>query len=226
MSLLKNILTDKLQLKFRKRRFEFFKSLLELLDKPAWILDIGGTPKFWIDMGIEDLQDIHLILLNLELLETKIPNFQCVKGDARDLKNFRNQQFDVVFSNSVIEHLGNFDDQKKMADEVQRVGKRYFIQTPNYWFPIEPHYRALGFQYFPRKIKIFFLRHFDVGRMKKIVDKKLAEKEAARIRLLKLNELRKLFPQANLYKEKILILTKSFVMFKWEDSYKKSMRLR
>ncbi len=215
MSLLKNRLTGKLQLKLRRKRFDFFRSLLGLLDKPIGILDIGGTLKFWETMGLEDMNDIHIMLLNLELFETKNPNFRSVKGDARNLKEYKDKQFDIVFSNSVIEHLESFDDQKRMADEARRVGKRYFIQTPNYWFPIEPHYRTIGFQFLPERAKIWAFRHLSVGRMKKITDKKLAEKEAKRLRLLSLTKLRKLFPEANVYKEKILSLTKSIIMYKW-----------
>lgn len=215
MSLLKNRMTDKLQLKLRRKRFDFFKSLLRLVDKPIRILDIGGTFKYWETMDLEDLKDIHITLLNLELFEKKILIFKSVKGDARNLKNYKNQQFDVVFSNSVIEHLESFDDQKKMASETRRVGKRYFIQTPNYWFPIEPHYRVFGFQFLSKRLKTLIFRHFDIGIMKKIADKNLAEKEAKRIRLLNLTKLKKLFPEANIYKEKILGLTKSIIMYKW-----------
>ena len=215
MSLLKNRLTDKLQLKLRRKRFDFFISLLRLVDKPVRILDIGGTFKYWETMGLKDLKDIHITLLNLELFETKNSNFQSVKADAKNLKNYKDQHFDIVFSNSVIEHLESFDDQKKMANEAKRVGKKYFIQTPNFWFPIEPHYRVLGFQFLSKRLKILIFRHFDNRLMKKIADKNLAEKEAKRIRLLNLTELKKLFPEANIYKEKILGLTKSIIMYKW-----------
>jgi len=215
MSLLKNRMTDKLQLKLRRKRFDFFRTLLRLVDKPVRILDIGGTFKYWETMGLEDLKDIHITLLNLELFEKKNSNFQSVKGDAINLKNYKDQQVDIVFSNSVIEHLESFDDQKKMANEAKRVGKKYFIQTPNFWFPIEPHYRVLGFQFLSKRLKILIFRHFDNRLMKKIADKNLAEKEAKRIRLLNLTELKKLFPEANIYKEKILGLTKSIIMYKW-----------
>ena len=57
------------------------------------------------------------------------------------MPEFTTGEFDVVFSNSVIEHVGDFDDQRRMADEVRRVGRRFFVQTPNRWFPLEVHTR-------------------------------------------------------------------------------------
>ena len=60
---------------------------------------------------------------------------------------FKDKSFDAVFSNSVIEHVGTFEDQKMMANEVIRVTNFYFIQTPNLYFPIEPHFLVPFFQF-------------------------------------------------------------------------------
>ncbi|MBC8844888.1 class I SAM-dependent methyltransferase, partial [Escherichia coli] len=73
---------------------------------------------------------------------------------ATDLSEIDDQQFDIVFSNSVIEHLYTWENQEKMAKEVLRVGKYHFIQTPNYWFPIEPHWVFPFFQFLPKSIRI------------------------------------------------------------------------
>ena len=126
--------------KFRKRRFKFFKQILDNSAKPVHILDIGGTQNYWVQMGIKDSDEIVITILNTEIIETKFPNFTYIQGDARNLKIFKDKQFDIVFSNSVIEHLDGFDDQKSMAKEIMRTGKTYFIQTPNYYFPFEPHF--------------------------------------------------------------------------------------
>ncbi|MGL1255153.1 methyltransferase domain-containing protein, partial [Vibrio parahaemolyticus] len=85
-------------------------------------------------------------LLNLEKEEVTNPQFQSITGNATDLSGINDQQFDIVFSNSVIEHLYTWENQEKMAKEVLRVGKYHFIQTPNYWFPIEPHWVFPFFQ--------------------------------------------------------------------------------
>ncbi|WP_255695553.1 methyltransferase domain-containing protein [Rhodohalobacter sp. 614A] len=57
--------------------------------------------------------------------------FQYVQGDALDMHMFEDKSFDVVFSNSVIEHVGSFENQRRFADEVRRVGKAYWVQTPD-----------------------------------------------------------------------------------------------
>ena len=63
-------------------------------------------------------------------------------------------EFDIVFSNSVIEHVGDFWKQKLFSSEIQRVGKRYFVQTPSFWFPYEPHTLIPFYQFFPVNIKM------------------------------------------------------------------------
>ena len=52
---------------------------------------------------------------------------------------FSTNQFDIVFSNAVLEHTGCRSSQAAFLKEVCRVGKRFFITTPNRWFPIEHH---------------------------------------------------------------------------------------
>ena len=135
-------------------------------------------------------------------------------GDARDMSQFGDGQYDIVFSNSLIEHVGNYNEQKKVADEIIRIGKRYFVQTPNYYFPIEPHFLCPFFQYLPSRLKVFLLCHFNLGWYKKIKDCQKATEIADSIRLLKEYELKQLFPDANIYREKVLGLTKSFIMYK------------
>jgi len=119
-----------------------------------------------------------------------------------------NKSFDLVFSNSVIEHLYTFENQIKMASEIERVGKRYFIQTPNKYFPIEAHYALPFAQYLPKNILYFLLTKTKVSRMI-LWDKDLARQYLEEIRLLNEKEMRQLFPEAHILKEKALALTKS-----------------
>ncbi len=126
---------------------------------------------------------------------------------------FASKSFDVIYSNSIIEHIGRFEDQTRMANEVRRVGKRYFLQTPNRWFPIEPHFLFPFFQFLPVSIRVFLLRNFPLGWIGKIPDAKRAREIVKSIRLLDRKELRELFPGAHFYEEKFFGLTKSFVVY-------------
>jgi len=213
MNFLKNKIIYHLQIRLRNKRNLFFFSLIMPITQPLSILDLGGTVEFWKNTDLINHNNVHITLLNLQLFKSEYSNIESVVGDARNLQIFEDNEFDVVFSNSVIEHVGDFDDQQKMANEIQRVGKAYFVQTPNYYFPIEPHYRAIGFQFLPYRIKVFVLKNFGVGRMKRIRNKNLAVNEAKRIRLLKLKELKYFFPQSNIFKEKFLGFTKSLIVY-------------
>jgi 2-polyprenyl-3-methyl-5-hydroxy-6-metoxy-1,4-benzoquinol methylase len=105
--------------------------LLRDLKGPVRILDIGGTQSFWDLMTTGEPLEAEITLLNIQHQRVTSNRFISAAGDARDLPQFASGSFDVVFSNSVIEHVGSYDDQRRMADEVMRIGRRYFVQTPN-----------------------------------------------------------------------------------------------
>lgn len=122
-------------------------------------------------------------------------------------------EFDIVFSHSVIEHVGGFNDQHRMAEEIKRVGKRFFLQTPNRYFPIETHFLFPLFQFFPLYFKKFLVSHFDIGWYKRTHDWRQAMEVINSVRLLDEKELKELFPGANIYRERLLGFTKSFIVF-------------
>jgi hypothetical protein len=207
-----NTRKDSIVNKWRKKRFSVFTQLIEDLPKPVRILDVGGTENFWIQMGFTDSSLAEIIILNEEKIPISYENFKYIQGDARDLGAYKDDEFDIVFSNSVIEHVGVFSNQKKMADEVVRVGKTYFVQTPNYYFPIEPHFLFPFFQFLPYSIKIFLVRNFKLGWFTKCGTREEAEALIGSVRLLKEKELEKLFSSGKIMKEKFLFLTKSFMV--------------
>jgi SAM-dependent methyltransferase len=206
--------------RMRRRRFAFFLSLLESVDRPLTILDVGGTQQFWDIMGRDSLTGAQVTLLNVTAQPVSGDNFESVAGDARDLARYETSSFDVVFSNSVIEHLGpDFADQQRMANEIKRVGKRYFVQTPNRHFPLEPHFLVPGFQFMPLKLRAWLVSHFDVGWYRRIPDRAKARAEVESISLLTHRDLRRLFPEARIYRERLMGLTKSFVAYYgWNSS--------
>ena len=194
----------------RSKRFKYFMSLVKKLDFPINILDIGGTQEYWVNMGLDD-GNYKITLLNLSEQNTTSPNFKSVVGDATNLKNYEDKSFDVVFSNSVIEHLFTKENQQKMAKEVMRVGEYYFIQTPNYYFPLEPHFLFPGFQFLSKPIRTSLINKFNLGhipRKRSMSDARLIVDE---IRLLTIGEMKELFPQSSIWKEKFGGLVKSIV---------------
>jgi 2-polyprenyl-3-methyl-5-hydroxy-6-metoxy-1,4-benzoquinol methylase len=197
--------------RFRIKRFQIFADLLAPLPRPLRILDVGGTQVFWEQMGFVHEENVEIVLLNLSKVDAKHANFASVVGDARDLKFYEDGFFDVVFSNSVIEHVGNYDQQKQMVQEMVRVGRRYFVQTPNRNFPIEPHFMFPFFQFLPMLMKLFIIRK--LWWFRRIDDKRQATEAIESIRLLNRHELLAMFPEPNVCEEKLFGLTKSFMVY-------------
>lgn len=197
--------------KFRIKRLQEFEKLffsrfsgLEKIE----ILDVGGTSYFWKNSTLLSHPGLRITLLNLYPVETSHPAIHAVQGDATDMREFETGSFDLVFSNSVIEHLYTLELQQKMASEILRVGKSYFIQTPNVYFPIEAHYALPFAQYYPRAFLHFMLTQTKLSRLRKWSSEE-ASQYIAEIRLLNAQEMKALFPGASLLKEKTLGLTKS-----------------
>ena len=202
---------------FRKRRFGFFTNFMNQASPkngPLRILDIGGTQQYWLNMGMVLTPQTEIVLLNLYINEVTEPGFRSIVGDASNLSGINDQSFDIVFSNSVIEHLYTKQQQEKMAKEVARVGKSYFIQTPNRYFPIEPHWLFPLFQFLPFSVQVFLTQHFTLGNIKKTKRKEAAINLVKEVRLLTIKEFQFFFKDAKIYKEKVLGLTKSFTAYK------------
>lgn len=203
----------------RKKRLSYFIGFLSSIEKKKIeILDVGGTVSFWQNtepIFKEQDKDVHITILNLKPQHSEHGFITAVTGDACDLSIFKEKQFDIVFSNSVIEHLGTWDSQKRMANEVRRVGIYYFVQTPNRYFLIEPHFIFPFFQFLPLALKVFLTRHFNLGWYKNIGSKEDAIKAIRKIRLLNFKEFKSLFPEAQIYKEKFFGLIKSFIAYKF-----------
>ena len=196
----------------RKKRFEYFKEYCAKLKKPLKIIDIGGSDYYWKSLGFTGDDNYKIDIINIEDQETdSFKNISFIKKDVRDLGFIKGKEYDLVFSNSMIEHLGNSEEQKKLADEIQRIGKNYFIQTPNYYFPVEPHFLLPFFQFLSDDMKTKLISKFDLGWFEKQTDIVKARELAVSVKLLKEIDLKKLFPGCKIYKEKYFLLNKSFI---------------
>jgi len=206
-------LSDSLANKLRAQRFALFASLVDQLPKPIRIIDVGGTLSYWQQRGWLSKDGVEITVVNRGAQEFVFENVIVKDGNALDLSEYADGAFDVAYSNSVIEHLFSFENQSKMAAEVQRVARSYWIQTPNYWFPIEPHFHVPGWQWLPRSIRVALLMRFRCGWRGPATDRKHAEDLVDEVRLMNKDELTRLFPNAILWREKIFGLTKSLVVY-------------
>ncbi len=197
--------------KFRARRLKKFEKLFFRNfnpEKPIQILDVGGTDYFWKSSQVPNIPGVTITLLNLHLEKTSHPHIRSQVGDATAMPEFEDKKFDLVFSNSVIEHVYTYENQRKMAEEIRRVGKRHFIQTPNKYFPVEAHYAIPFAQYLPKGLLLFFLTKTRISRMTKW-KKADAQQYLDEIRLLNEKEMKCLFPGSKILREKTLGMTKS-----------------
>jgi hypothetical protein len=192
---------------FRRRRIEIFLQRLRPISSTR-ILDVGGYVNDWQGIPV----DCPVALLNLGHPEGRtIPSrFTCVVGDGRRLE-FADGAFDIAFSNSVIEHLGNFEDQQRFARELRRVGRKVFVQTPNRWFFIEPHFVTPLVPLLPWRFAKRLLRLFSFRAIFRRGDNVDLKELADELRLLTFREMKQLFPDCEIYREKWLGLTKSFI---------------
>ena len=181
------------------------------MQKPITILDIGGKINFWENRDLAGNLNYKITIVNIEKEKSNYQNINFEIGNATNLSQFANKSFDIVHSNSVIEHLYNFNNQSKMASEIIRVGQKHIVQTPNKYFFLEPHYLIPFFQFFPDKLKYLTLTKTKLSRLKKW-NKKFAKQYIKEIRLLSLKEMKILFPDSKIYYEKFLGMNKSFTM--------------
>ena len=199
--------------RLRSRRLEFFERLIAPLPRPVTILDIGGTTAFWEMRGWADRDDLRIVTLNLKAEPQRHPNIEPRSGDATDLSEYSDQSFDVAFSNSVIEHLQTYQNQNAMAREVQRVARAYWVQTPNYWFPVEPHFHVPGWQWMPKPLRVYLLQHRRCGWRGPCPDPARARELVNEVRLMSRRELQRLFPNASMHAERIAGVVKSWVVY-------------
>lgn len=212
LALADNRRPDSLASRMRRRRLAWFNELLTPLPEPVRVLDVGGTAAFWQQNRDALVRRCHLTILNLDRADLDgLPEAEAAAGDARRMPQFADGSFDVIFSNSVIEHVGTLYDQMAMAAEVRRVGRAYFVQTPNRWFPLEPHYLMPLWQFWPLCLRAWLQRRRTIGWMPRQPDPLRARAEVEQVRLLGGREMRGLFPDAEQLAERLGPLVKSWV---------------
>jgi hypothetical protein len=201
-------LNDLFSEKFRKSRMELFSDFAGRIPKPARLLDVGGTVDFWRGRIPEGCS---LTIINL-FHQQPVDGVEVLVGDGCDLARFETKSFDCVFSNAVLCLVGGKARQSQMADEVRRVSRRYFVQTPNHNFPLDWRTLVPFFHWLPPSVQAWCFQRMPVGRYKKVHDHDLALELATRVRDLTRSELQSLFPEGTIVSERVFGMTKSFMV--------------
>lgn len=207
--------------KLRMRRMRFLdEQILECGRQEVSLVDMGGTLSFW-EMNLEHLKNadrlrrIDVYNLGIESMGVHAVGkveVREIPGNVTQLEGVVDNQYDVAFSNSVMEHVGNLYQQNRFAKEIQRVAPCFVLQTPNRYFPLEPHFYVPFFPFIPLGIRTWLHRRFRLGWFAPEPDELKARIDCDEIRLLTRKELKLIFPTAGIHRERLAGLVKSFVL--------------
>ena len=193
---------------FRRKRMRCFVATLNPTPSTR-ILDVGGTVFNW--QLIEYTGQITILNLSVPAdTSTFPPNFSFVEGDGTCLQHSDNS-FDIAYSNSVIEHLSSWENQIAFANEMRRVAKKVWVQTPARWFFVEPHLITPFIHFFPKQCQRYLLRNFTVWGLITRPPRARVDRFLDTIRLLSLKEMQVLFPDCIVLKERFLGFAKSYI---------------
>lgn len=174
------------------------------------VLDVGGTTLNW--SLIQPRPDVTLLNLDPALMGKDRADFSILAGDGCALP-FGDGAFDIVFSNSLIEHLPPAR-QTMLAAEIRRVGRSYFVETPNFWFPVEPHFWAPFFHWLPLAVRRRSVRWITLWGWLARPTRQQAVDAVEEMRLLNARQMRSHFPDGELIVERAAGLPKALIAAK------------
>ena len=207
------------------RRAELFVRLVA--PRPgATVLDLGGQDGEFMQR-VAKRADVRVTIADISeraLERARARGFETVLLEEGERLPFDDAAFDVVFCNSVIEHVtlpkadciakrfrnaewveASLRNQAAFAREIRRVGRGYFVQTPHRAFPLEAHTWLPFVGWLPHQATVNVVR----------VSDRVWVKHCGYVdwNLLGEAEMRRLFPDARIYVERVLGLPKSLVAY-------------
>ncbi len=189
----------------RTRRMRSYVALMRIREGMS-VLDLGGQPTIWESVPLQ----LNLTILNKPGVEVEgtasCHKIRYVEGDACNVVGFDDRSFDNVFSNSVIEHVGDHYKQAHFAREVRRLGKSYWVQTPAKWFPIEAHCGMPLWWFYPAKVRQYFIERW----RKELPSWTQMVEETT---VLSRDDLRLFFPEATIVTEAVLGIPKAYIAY-------------
>lgn len=195
----------------RRREVRFRELVRRFPDLTAMrVLDLGGTPDFWRSVPVRPK---FVTTLNLDdKYNPTEPWLEHIVADACEMTSLDlcRGGYDVVVSNSLIEHVGGYRQRQAFARVVMAAAPAYWVQTPDRYFPIEPHYVAPGFQFLPVRVRAEGIRRWPLAH-ERVYTTPEALAQALMIELISATELRHLFPDCTIWHERLGGISKSIV---------------
>jgi hypothetical protein len=204
--------------RFRAKRIQPLMNMIEVVFKKYGfvdIVDIGGTDTYWNIVPEHYLDDYNVTVTVVNLPGVNPPEdfgrFKFIDADACNLEIFPKNKFHIAHSNSVVEHVGDWERMLQFANEISRIAEFYFVQTPNFWFPLEPHCMTPFFHWLPKPIRVWMVLHFQLGHWEKANSISEAVRSVEGARLIDKNMFQELFNDGSILTERLFLLPKSFI---------------
>ena len=210
----------------RRKRAEKVEALIDWIFREngsCRILDIGGETGYWRFFNWDFLRSrqVQVVISNFgswsKPVDVDPGIFSFERGDGCDLP-YADKSFDLVHSNSVVEHVGDWSRMIQFSQQVRRLAPRYYVQTPNFWFPYEPHFQTPFFHWLPESLRVSLLIRRSMGHYPKAENVSRAVEWTQSARLLDSKQFTSLFPDAIVQKEKLLGMTKSLIAIREQES--------
>jgi len=213
---------------FRQRRVQLINQITNIVyseNHHVNIIDVGGTHKFWENFSIflDKKFSFNIDCINLSFNESnnitinKNVSVNVSSGNACELNNVYDKQYDIAFSNSVIEHVGSWYNMELMASEVKRVARNYIVQTPYFWFPIEPHVGFPFVHWLPEQLFYRLVMKTNLRFAKKQNNVADAMRIVQDAKMLGKQQFTSLFAEARILKERWWYMTKALIAVKMEN---------
>jgi hypothetical protein len=198
--------------RMRARRWDWFSSQFPNIGAMS-VIDLGGTAEAWLRAPIRPAS-VHVVNVEPEPAEPPADWIRADQGDACDLpEHIRTTTYALVFSNSVLEHVGGHSQRGRFAEAVHKLANLHWIQTPYRYFPIEPHWLFPGFQFLPLTVRAELSQRWPLVHTRS-ADRRAALEAALGVELVSRAEMAYLFPSSVIRAEHFAGLPKSLVAIK------------
>jgi hypothetical protein len=180
------------------------------------VLDLGGTADSWLRASVAPksvtVLNIHTDELVSGRVDERLPDWiELVTGDAcTPPAAVLAGSYDLVFSNSLLEHVGGPLRRRQLAEVIRSAAPRHWVQTPYRYFPVEPHYLFPGYQFLPIAARARLARSWPLVHTRDTTWEG-GVATALEVELLSITEMRFLFPDSTIHSERLAGLPKSLV---------------